>query len=62
VSLAVMNLLPLPILDGGQILMSCLEEAFPRLVRFREAATVVGVVLLGVVMVLVTGQDLARIS
>ena len=27
VSLAVMNLLPLPVLDGGQILLSCLEEA-----------------------------------
>ena len=61
VSLAVMNLLPLPILDGGQILLSCLEEAFPRLVRFREAVTVVGVVLLGVAMVLVTGQDLVRL-
>jgi regulator of sigma E protease len=59
-SLAVLNLLPVPVLDGGQILLGCLEEAFPRLVRLRPAATLLGVVLLGGLMVYANVQDLAR--
>ena len=60
VSLAVLNLLPVPVLDGGQILLGCLEEAFPRLVRLRPAATLLGVVLLGGLMIYANVQDVAR--
>jgi len=42
VSLAVLNLLPIPVLDGGQIAMSCLEELFPRSVKLRVPLTVLG--------------------
>jgi regulator of sigma E protease len=42
ISLAVLNMLPIPILDGGQILLSCLEERFPRFTRLRPAATNAG--------------------
>ncbi len=60
VSLAVLNLLPVPVLDGGQVLLSCLEEAFPRAVRLRPAATLLGVVLLGGLMLYANAQDVAR--
>jgi regulator of sigma E protease len=61
ISLAVLNLLPIPVLDGGQIVMGCLEEAFPRLVRLRMAATLAGVVFLIGVMVLANARDVIRL-
>jgi regulator of sigma E protease len=61
ISLAVLNLLPIPVLDGGQIVMGCLEEAFPRLVRYREALTAVGVVLLVGLMLYANVQDVVRL-
>jgi regulator of sigma E protease len=60
VSLAVLNLLPIPVLDGGQILMASLEELFPRLVRLRVPLTVVGLVLLASVMVYANVHDVFR--
>src|SRR5436305_4380102 len=60
VSLAVLNLLPIPVLDGGQILMSSLEELFPRLVRLRVPLTVMGMVLLASVMIYTNVHDVVR--
>jgi len=60
VSLAVLNLLPIPVLDGGQILMSSLEELFPRLVRLRIPLTVVGMVLLASLMIYTNVHDVFR--
>jgi regulator of sigma E protease len=60
-SLAILNLLPIPVLDGGQIVMGCLEEAFPRLVRYRGALTAVGLVLLVGLMVYANVRDVVRI-
>ncbi|HEV2846402.1 MAG TPA: site-2 protease family protein, partial [Thermoanaerobaculia bacterium] len=57
ISLAVMNLLPLPVLDGGQIVMSCLEERFPRMIDLRAPLTLVGVLLLASAMVYVNVRD-----
>lgn len=62
VSLAVLNLLPIPVLDGGQILMSSLEELFPRLVRLRIPLTVVGMVLLASLMIYTNVHDVFRWS
>ncbi len=61
VSLAILNLLPVPILDGGQIVLAGLEAAFPRVERLRPALTVVGLVLVGGLMLFATWQDLARL-
>lgn len=61
ISLAVLNLLPIPILDGGQIVMACLEELFPRLVRLRVALTLAGLVLLVGLMAYVNVQDVVRL-
>jgi regulator of sigma E protease len=61
VSLAVLNLLPIPVLDGGQILMGCLEELFPRLVRLRAPLTVLGMVVLAAVMLYANGHDVVSL-
>lgn len=60
ISLAVLNLLPIPVLDGGQIVMSCLEAAFPRLVRLRVPLTVLGAVLLVSLMAYANVRDVVR--
>jgi regulator of sigma E protease len=59
-SLALLNLLPIPVLDGGQILLACLEEAFPRLVRLRAVASTLGILLLAGLMVYVNVHDVVR--
>lgn len=60
VSLAVLNLLPIPVLDGGQIVMSCLEELFPRLIPLRVPLTLVGLFLLAGVMIYANGLDVTH--
>lgn len=60
ISLAVLNMLPIPVLDGGQVLLSCLEEGFPRLTRLRPAATMLGVLVLGGLMIYANVQDAVR--
>jgi regulator of sigma E protease len=60
ISLAVLNLLPIPVLDGGQILMSCLEEVFPRLTRLRVASTMLGLLVLAGLMIYANVQDVVR--
>lgn len=57
VSLAVLNLLPIPVLDGGQIVMSCLEELFPRLTALRVPLTLLGLLLLAGVMIYANSLD-----
>lgn len=60
ISLAVLNLLPIPVLDGGQILLGCLEEAFPRMTRMRVPLTVMGLVLLAALMIVSNLRDVFR--
>lgn len=60
ISLAILNLLPIPVLDGGQITMSCLEAAFPRLVSLRTPLTLLGMALLAALMIYANVQDVLR--
>jgi len=60
ITLALLNLLPIPVLDGGQITMSCLEALFPRLVRLRVSLTLLGMIVLAVLVVYVNTQDVVR--
>ncbi len=60
-SLALLNLLPIPVLDGGQIVMGCLEEMFPRLVRLRVPLTVVGMALLAALMIYCNLRDVIHL-
>jgi regulator of sigma E protease len=61
ISLAVMNLLPLPPLDGGRILFCVLEKIYRPIARVEAPATLVGWALVMVLMICVTVQDVGRI-
>jgi regulator of sigma E protease len=62
VNLAVLNLLPVPILDGGQFLFLVAEgiRRRPLSYKLRERLTVVGLVLIVMLMVLAFKNDIAR--
>ncbi|MDR2386920.1 MAG: RIP metalloprotease RseP [Deltaproteobacteria bacterium] len=63
VNLAIINLVPLPVLDGGQIFFFCLEaiRRKPLSQRFKEVCQTVGVFALLALMVMVFYNDIARI-
>jgi len=61
VNLAVLNLLPLPALDGGKILLSLLEKIHPRLARLHLPLTLAGWVLLLGLLAYVTVLDVGRL-
>jgi regulator of sigma E protease len=61
ISLAVLNLLPIPVLDGGQITMACLEKAFPRFERLRIPLTVLGLAVLAALMIYTNVHDVVRL-
>lgn len=62
VNLAVLNLLPIPVLDGGHILFYIIESILRRPVnpRVREAAQQVGILLLVMLMIFVFYNDITR--
>jgi regulator of sigma E protease len=62
VSLGLVNLLPVPLLDGGQILFSGIELVRGRRVSpvFREKVQIMGLLALVVLILLVTANDLQR--
>jgi regulator of sigma E protease len=64
VNLAVLNLLPVPMLDGGHLAFFIVEAVLgrPISVRKREAAQQVGFVLLMLLMVYALYNDLVRID
>jgi regulator of sigma E protease len=59
VNLAVINFLPLPIVDGGQFLMLCYEwvRGRPVPIPVQNAVTLAGLVLIGSMFLLVTFND-----
>ena len=61
-NLGILNLLPIPILDGGHIFIMAMEGISRRdfSVRFKERIAVVGAILLLTLFVTVTYNDLAR--
>jgi regulator of sigma E protease len=63
VNLAILNLLPIPVLDGGHILLSCIEKVRRRPInpRIIEYATTVFAVLLISFMLYVTFFDIQRL-
>jgi regulator of sigma E protease len=62
ISLAVLNMLPVPVLDGGQALMYLLEwiRGRPLSVRLRELALQAGVVFMAIIFVMVFVFDIHR--
>jgi len=63
VNLAVINFLPLPIVDGGQFLMLVYEQIRGRPVPIpvQNAVTMAGLLLIGTVFLVVTFHDVARL-
>ena len=61
ISLAVLNLLPLPPLDGGRILFCVLEKIYRPTARLEAPVTLVGWALVMVLMICLTIQDVGRI-
>ena len=63
VSLGVLNLLPIPMLDGGHVVFTSIEmlRGKPLSERVQMSVMQVGIVLLGAVMIFVTYNDLARL-
>ena len=64
ISLAVINLMPIPALDGGHLIFLLIEAVFRRSVspEIQERATQVGFALLMVLMVFVLYNDLANLQ
>lgn len=62
VNLGMMNLLPIPGLDGGKLLLNAVEAVVRRPLpeRFETAVTLAGVAFLFVLMIAVTGNDIIR--
>ena len=62
-NLAVLNLLPIPILDGGQFVFLLAEGILRRPLpeKIRSAAMLVGLVLIGALMLLAFWNDIARL-
>jgi regulator of sigma E protease len=63
VNLAVFNLLPIPVLDGGHLLFFLIEFLLgrPLSVRSREMAWRVGFLVIATLIVLVFYNDIARL-
>jgi len=62
INLGVLNLLPIPVLDGGHLLFFLIEAVIgrPVAVKYRERAQQVGIVLLMLLMVYAFANDIAR--
>ena len=63
VNLAVINFLPIPIVDGGLFLFLVYErvKGRPPSIRFQNAATVVGLCLIGALLLITFYNDIARL-
>jgi regulator of sigma E protease len=63
VNLAILNLVPLPILDGGQFVIFLIEaiKRKPISMRVREITQWVGVTALAALMILVFYNDISRL-
>ncbi|MFN2381514.1 MAG: RIP metalloprotease RseP [Guyparkeria sp.] len=62
-SLAILNLLPIPMLDGGHLLLYAIEavKGSPVGAAFEEVFARLGILLLGLLMVVVFYNDIARL-
>jgi regulator of sigma E protease len=63
VNLAVINFLPLPIVDGGQFVFLVVEQirGKPVSVQVQNAATAIGVLLIGTMFIIVTFHDIMNL-
>lgn len=62
INFAIFNLLPIPVLDGGQILLTLLEKLNPGLVRIRIPLAIAGWLVMIGLMIYVTSLDIIKLS
>jgi regulator of sigma E protease len=60
-SLAVFNMLPIPALDGGKIILYLLEKIHPKLLKIQLPATIAGWVIIAGLTVYITIKDVVKI-
>lgn len=60
-NLAVFNLLPIPALDGGKIILYLLEKIHPKLLKIQMPMTIAGWLLIFGLMIYATFNDIAKI-
>lgn len=61
INLGILNLLPVPALDGGQIVMTLIEKLWPKSTRVRLPLSLLGWLFLLSVMVYATTKDISRL-
>lgn len=63
INLAVLNLLPIPVLDGGHIILFCFEAITGRAAspRVKEAFTYIGIAIIAMLTITVFYNDITRI-
>ena len=61
INLAVLNLLPFPVLDGGKILLCLLEKVHPKMTKLHIPLSIAGWVIMIGLMVYVTVHDVGRL-
>jgi regulator of sigma E protease len=63
INLAIINLLPIPVLDGGHLLFFMIEavKGSPVSIKVREVAQQVGLLILILLMILVIYNDVTRL-
>lgn len=63
VNLAVINFLPLPVVDGGQFLFLCYEalRGRPAPIAVQNVATLIGLMIIGTMFVIVTFHDILNL-
>jgi regulator of sigma E protease len=64
INLAVLNLLPIPVLDGGHLMFFIIELVIGReiSIRWREVAQQVGLVILVLLMAFAFAMDISRLN
>jgi regulator of sigma E protease len=60
-NLAVFNLLPVPALDGGKIILYLLEKIHPKLLKIQIPASIAGWLIIAGLMIYVTVNDVIKI-
>ncbi len=61
-NLAVLNLLPIPVLDGGQILLTLFEKLFPRITRVRVPLAIAGWAFMIGLLIYATVMDVSKLA
>lgn len=59
-NLAILNLLPIPVLDGGKIFLYLLEKINPKTIKVQIPLTIFGWVIMLIFMICITALDIKR--